>query len=126
MIVPHEHNYTISKDRFIKKYNSHPIQLGSGKEYWWGINTKYSNNIQFGNFFKNESVVVNMFESKEPNWNTFGFSPYQWKHIDISSIYSTSALTFKIKSYEIPELEVFLFAYSGKKEWYKLKLNKNI
>ena len=35
MIVPHEHNFTISKDRFIKKYNSHPIQLGSGKEYWW-------------------------------------------------------------------------------------------
>ena len=124
MIVPHEHNYTISKDRFIKKYNSHPIQLGSGKEYWWGINTKYSNNIQFGNFFKNESVVVNMFESKEPNWNTFGFSPYQWKHIDISSIYSTSALTFKIKSYEIPELEVFLFAYSGKKRMVQIKIEQ--
>ena len=124
IIVPHEHNYTISENRFIKKFNSHPIQLGSGKEYWWGVNTKYSNNLQFGNSFENESIVVNQFKSKESNWNTFGFSPYKWEHVDISSIYSTSALSFKIKSHEIPELEVFLFAYSGKKRKLQIKIDQ--
>ena len=60
IIVSHEHNYTTTKDKFIKVFNSHPIQLGVGKDYWWGINTKYSSSIQFGNSFKNESVVINL------------------------------------------------------------------
>ena len=76
IIVSHEHNYTKTKDKFIKVFNSHPIQLGVGKEYWWGINTKYSSSIQFGNSFKNESVVINTDRTKDKPWDTFGFSPH--------------------------------------------------
>ena len=74
IIVPHEHNYKKTNYIFTKVFNFHPIQLGAGKEYWWGINTKYSSSLQFGDSFKNESVVVELDESKKDlTWNTFGF-----------------------------------------------------
>ena len=89
-------NTTIRKQMILSKvFNSHPVQIGIGKEYWWGINTKYSSSLNFGSFFKNESVVVDLDKSKKDQWNTFGFSPYQWMRVDISSIYSTSAIMFK-------------------------------
>ena len=115
IIVPHQHNFKKTMDKFTKVFNSQPIELGVGKEYWWGINTKYSSSLQFGDYFENESVVFDLDESKKVPWNTFGFSPYQWKQVDISSIYTTSALTFKIKSAEVPGIQVVLFAYTGKK-----------
>ena len=123
VIVPHKHNYKKKTDSFTKVFNSHPIQLGSGKEYWWGINKKYSSSLQFGDSFENESVVVNFSESKDLKWNTFGFSPDQWMHVDISSIYRTSAIKFKIKANELPKLQVFIFAYTGKKRRLQKVLN---
>jgi len=120
VIVPHEHNYMKTKDTFTKVFNSQPIKLGVGKEYWWGINTKYSSSLQFGSSFDNESVVVDLDKSKEVPWNIFGFSPYQWMRVDLSSIYSTSALTFKLKTTQLPKLQAILFAYTGKKR----RLNK--
>lgn len=125
VIVPHEHNYKKTKDTFIKVFNSHPIQLGVGKEYWWGINTKYSSSLQFGSSFDNESVVVDLDKSKKVPWNIFGFSPYQWMRVDLSSIYSTSALTFKLKATEIPKLQAILFAYTGKKRRLQKILNES-
>ena len=125
VIVPHEHNYNSTSDKFIKVFNSHPIQLGAGKEYWWGINTKYSSSLQFGDTFKNESVVVDLDKSKEDQWNTFGFSPYKWMRVDISSIYRTSAITFKLKANEIPKIQLFLFAYTGKKRRLQKILNES-
>ncbi len=124
VIVPHEHKYKKTKDSFSKAFDSQPIQLGVGKEYWWGINTKYSSSLQFGDSFKNESVVVNLDLSKEVQWNTFGFSPYQWMRVDISSIYTTSALTFKVKAAEPPKIQAFLFAYTGKKRRLQKTLNE--
>ena len=124
VIVPHEHKYKKTKDSFSKAFDSQPIQLGVGKEYWWGINTKYSSSLQFGDSFKNESVVVDLDLSKEVQWNTFGFSPYQWMHVDISSIYTTSALTFKVKAAEPPKIQAFLFAYTGKKRRLQKTLNE--
>ena len=123
VIVPHKHNYKKEKDSFTKVFNSHPIQLGLGKEYWWGINKKYSSSLRFGDSFENESVVVDFSESKDLKWNTFGFSPYQWMHVDISSIYRTSAIKFKIKANELPKLQVFLFTYTGKKRRLQKVLN---
>jgi len=123
VIVPHEHNYKKTKDTFTKVFNSQPIQLGVGKEYWWGINTKYSSSLQFGSYFDNESVVVDLDESKEVPWNIFGFSPYQWMRVDLSSIYSTSALKFKLKATELPKLQAILFAYTGKKRRLQKILN---
>ena len=125
VIVPHEHNYKKTKDTFTKVFNSQPIQLGVGKEYWWGINTKYSSSLQFGGYFENESVVVDLDESKEVPWNTFSFSPYQWMRVDLSSIYTTSALTFKIKSAKLPGIQVVLFAYTGKKRRLQKILNES-
>ena len=124
-IVPYNYNYIKSKDKFTKSFDSHPQDLGVGKEYWWGINTKYSSSLKFGNSFKNESVVVDYPESKDLKWNTFGFSPYQWMHLDISSIYRTSAIKFKIKANELPKLKVFLFSYKGKKRRLQIVLNDN-
>ena len=125
IIVPHEHNYQKTSDTFKKVFDSHHIPLGVGKEYWWGINTKYSSSLQFGNFFKNESVVVKLDESVEDEWNTFGFSPYQWMSVDLSSIYKTSAIMFKVKAKEIPKLQAFLFAYTGNKRKLQKTLNES-
>lgn len=125
VIVPHEHNYKKTKDIFKKAFDSQPIQLGVGKEYWWGINTKYSSSLQFGDSFQNESVVVELDKSKEVPWNTFGFSPYQWMHVDISSIFTSSALTFKLKASELPKIQVVLFAYTGKKRRLEKILNES-
>ena len=125
VIVPHEHNYKKTKEIYTKVFDSHPIQLGSGKEYWWGINTKYSSSLQFGSSFKNESVVIDLDKSKKAPWNTFGFSPYQWMRVDISSIHTTSALTFKLKSTELPKLQTILFAYTGKKRKLEKILNES-
>ncbi len=124
ILVPHEHHYKLTKNEFKKVFDSHPIQLGVGKEYWWGINTKYSSSLKFGGSFDNESVIVDLDESKEEPWNTFGFSPYKWMRVDLSSIYSTSALKFKIRSTEIPSIQVFLFAYKGKKRRLQKILNE--
>ena len=125
VILPHKHNYKKTKDTFTKVFNSQPIQLGVGKEYWWGINTKYSSSLQFGSYFDNESVVVDLDEAKEVPWNTFGFSPYQWMRVDLSSIYSTSALKFKLKATKLPKLQAILFAYTGKKRRLQKILNES-
>ncbi len=125
VVVPHEHNYKKTKETFTKVFDSHPIQLGSGKEYWWGINTKYSSSLQFGSSFKNESVIIELDKSKKVPWNTFGFSPFQWMRVDISSIYTTSALTFKLKSTELPKLQTILFSYKGKKRKLEKILNES-
>ena len=125
IIVPHMHNYKKSKDTFTKVFETKPIQLGVGKEYWWGINTKYSSSLQFGSSFKNESVLVDLDQSKKVPWNTFGFSPYRWMHVDLSSIYTTSAITFKIKTNELPKLQAILFAYTGKKRRVQKTLNES-
>ena len=123
LIVPYKYNYKKTKDKFTKLFNSHPLNIGVGKDYWWGINTKYSSSFKFGDSFENESVVVDFSETKDLKWNTFGFSPYQWMHVDISSIYRTSAITFKIKANELPKLQVFLFSYKGKKRKLQKVLN---
>ena len=49
--------------------------------------------------------------------------PFQWMHLDISSIYRTSAIKFKIKANELPKLKVFLFSYKGKKRRLQIVLN---
>ena len=125
VIVQHEHNYKKTKDIFKKAFDSQPIQLGVGKEYWWGINTKYSSSLQFGDSFQNESVVVELDKSKEVPWNTFGFSPCQWMRVDISSIFTSSALTFKLKASELPKIQAVLFAYTGKKRRLEKVLNES-
>ena len=63
--------------------------------------------------------------SEKKSWNIFGFSPYKWMRIDLSSIYKTSALTFKLKATELPKIQAFLFAYTGKKRRLQKILNES-
>ena len=58
-------------------------------------------------------------------WDTFGFSPYKWMHVDLSSIYSTSAIMFKLKAKELPKLQAFLFAYTGEIRRLQKTLNES-
>ena len=125
IIVSHNHNYKKTKDTFTKVFDKHPIKIGFGKEYWWGINEKHSSSLKFGNAFENESVIVDLDLSEKKSWNIFGFSPYKWMRIDLSSIYKTSALTFKLKATELPKIQAFLFAYTGKKRRLQKTLNES-
>ena len=123
VIVQHNHDFQKTNDTSIKIFDSWPVQLGIGKEHWWGINTKYSSSIQFGESFINESVLVDLRKYSKDHWNTFGFSPYRWKRVDISSIFSTSAITFKIKADKIPKIQAFIFSYKGEKRKIQKILN---
>ena len=46
-------------------------------------------------------------------------------HVDLSSIYTTSAITFKIKTNKLPKLQAILFAYTGKKRREQKTLNES-
>ena len=41
-IVPHDHNFKKTNTRFTKIFKEHPIKIGQGREYWWGVNSLYS------------------------------------------------------------------------------------
>ena len=53
-VVQHKHNYNKSVENSIKTYTKHPFSIGMKKEYWWGINPKYSNNF---NFISNNNIT---------------------------------------------------------------------
>ncbi len=133
-IVPHKHQYSISSDLMNKEFNSFPVILGNEKKYWWGVNNEYSDNFSFitSSIFK-DSIADSDFEnllpeldvslallvnydntSENKNWNSFGFPFYKWQHADISKIYSTSALYFKVKAKKAPEIQIFMSSYNGK------------
>ena len=63
--------------------------------------------------------------SEKASWNTFGFSPYQWMRSDLSSIYTTSALRFKVKAAELPKLQAVLLAYTGKRRRLQKIINES-
>ena len=99
------------------------------KEYWWGINPEYSKNFtfiskeEFSSYFISdrkkhpeisEALAVTINSNKKQIWNTFGFAIHNWKRVDVSSIYRTSAVQFKIKADSIPKLSSTIRCYSGK------------
>ena len=117
-IVRHEHNYIKTDTNFKSSYNSFPIKIGIGSEYWWGVNSKYSTNFKFApssSSGQSESLIANVDLSIKNSWNNFGFAFDQWNHVDISEIYSTSALNFKIKSSTLPKLQIMIVSYKGEK-----------
>ena len=46
-------------------------------------------------------------------------------HVDLSSIYSTSAIKFKLKANELPKLQAILFAYTGERRRLQKTLNES-
>ena len=132
-IVSHQHNYKKSNENFRKTFTEQPINIGTEKEYWWGINPRYSNNFTFISnteftselALKKQKVIklpsvlsealnVTFNANKNQIWNNFGFAIYKWKHVDLATIYSSSAIQFKIKANKIPKLKTTILSYSGK------------
>ena len=69
------------------------------------------------------SLDVNYDKNSEDNkWNNFGFPFNKWEYADLSNIYTTSAIHFKIKSSTVPKIQLVIVAYSGKVR----RLTKNI
>ena len=133
-IVPHNHQYSFDSNINVKKINSFPVILGNEKKYWWGVDNKYSDNFSFITSSKfNDSISDLDFENLLPefnvslslkvnydeknenkNWNIFGFPFSRWQFVDISNIYSSSALYFKVKANKLPKIQIFLSSYKGK------------
>ena len=47
-------------------------------------------------------------------WNNFGFPLNKWEYADLSAIYTTSAINFKIRGSKVPKMQVNLGSYMGK------------
>ena len=127
-IVPHEHNYTKTDTEFKTTYNSFPVHIGVGSQYWWGINSTYASNFKFApNSIEgqSESLIADVDLSEKNSWNNFGFAFDKWNHVDISKIYSTSALNFKIKSSSIPNLQIMIVSYKGDKRRVQRLIDKS-
>ncbi len=119
-IVPHEHLYSKAKSIHSKKFHNHPIQIGQGKEYWWGVDSPYSSSFSFNNQSAHESITARI---AREDWTDFGFGVYQWLRVDLSSLASTSALSFILSGKKIPKIQTILVAYTGAKRRIQKTLN---
>ena len=144
-LVPYNHPYKISTETFTKKFNTLPINLGSEKKYWWGVNENYSSNFKFttkSNSIKSNttlnddnllpelnvslSLSVNYdLENKDKKWNSFGFPFNKWESADLSEVYLTSALNFKIIGKKVPKIKINLVSYLGKPRNISILINEN-
>jgi len=135
-IVPHVHNYGFAQSHFSNSFSSFPIPLGKEKKYWWGVNEMYSDNLKFttNSSFLNKSyqpsndslivlpeleVSLSLSVNYDKNaddykWNNFGFPLNKWEYADLSAIYTTSAIHFKIRGSKVPKMQVNLGSYMGK------------
>lgn len=118
-IVAYKDVYQVIPNSFVTTYDKHPLQIGNGKEYWWGINASYSENFHFVSDLKTwkgrEAVSVDIQMPEDKSWNQVGFAISAWNRVDISSIYSTSALRFRIKASDVPKIQIMFVSYSGAK-----------
>ena len=134
-VVAHQHQYKSEKSNFSRTFNNYPIALGNVKKYWWGINNNYSDNFKFltstsfVSDFKGKQtdslIVLPEFEvslslgvnydknSDDTKWNNFGFPFNKWEYADLSNIFSTSAIHFKIKGTNVPKMQLVLVSYKG-------------
>ena len=133
-IVPYSYSYVVSSETFTKKFNTLPITLGNEKKYWWGVNENYSSNFKFtsnsNSTNSNESIISKDFlseldvfsslsvdynsQKEDEKWNSFGFPFNKWESADLSEIYSTSALSFKIIAEKVPKMKINFISYLGK------------
>tara|TARA_B100001093_G_scaffold281613_1_gene269045 strand:- start:1933 stop:3177 length:1245 start_codon:yes stop_codon:yes gene_type:complete len=143
-VVPHHHPFKIQKSNFTKTFENFPIALGDIKKYWWGVNENYSDNFKFQTstsfvsdakgkkmdsltvlpeFEVSLSLAVNYDKNSDDNkWNNFGFPFNKWERADLSNIYSTSAIHFKVNGLSVPKMQLVLVSYKGKVK----RLSKNI
>ena len=119
-IVPHEHPYSKAKSIQSIKFHDHPIQIGQGKEYWWGVDSPYSSSFSFNKLSAHESITAQI---AQEDWTDFGFGVYQWLRMDLSSLASTSALSFIVSGKKIPKIQTTFVAYTGAKRRIQKTLN---
>mgnify|MGYP006270450217 FL=1 len=50
----------------------------------------------------------------EIKWNDFGFPINNWEYADLSTIYTSSAIYFKVKGPKVPLIQIDLSSYKGK------------
>ncbi len=133
-VVPYKYLYKVSKKNFTKKINTYPVILGNEKKYWWGVNENYTSNFKFttSTNFANSNISFALsvdFDSKKEDrkWNSFGFPLNKWELADLSEIYPSSVLSFKIFSENIPKMKINFISYIGKpKNISKIISEKNI
>ena len=119
-IVPHDHNFKKTNTRYTKIFKEHPIQIGQGREYWWGVNSLYSSSFSFNDESIHERIYANI---SEKDWKEFGFGVYKWHRADISEIASSSAISFILDAKEMPKIQTTLVAYTGPKRRIQKTLN---
>ena len=77
----------------------------------------YSDNFHFVSDVKtwrgNDALSVDIQMPEDKSWNQVGFAVSAWNRVDISSIFSTSALRFSIKASEVPKVQIMLVSYAG-------------
>ncbi len=133
-VVPYKYLYKVNKKNFTKKINTYPVILGNEKKYWWGVNENYTSNFKFttSTNFANSNISFALsvdFDSKKEDrkWNSFGFPINKWELADLSEIYPSSVLSFKIVSENIPKMKINFISYIGKpKNISKIISEKNI
>tara|TARA_B110001452_G_scaffold60219_1_gene46918 strand:+ start:232 stop:1422 length:1191 start_codon:yes stop_codon:yes gene_type:complete len=133
-VVPYKYLYKVNKKNFTKKINTYPVILGNEKKYWWGVNENYTSNFKFttSTNFANSNISFALsvdFDSKKEDrkWNSFGFPLNKWELADLSEIYPSSVLSFKIVSENIPKMKINFISYIGKpKNISKIISEKNI
>lgn len=120
-IVPHKYLYKVNKKNSTKKINTFPVILGNEKKYWWGVNENYSSNFKFTNStnFANSNISFALsvnydLQKIDKKWNSFGFPLNKWELADLSEIYSSSVLSFKIISENVPKMKINFISYIGK------------
>lgn len=134
-LVPHNHNYKIEDSDFTKIFNAHPIVIGNEKKYWWGVIESICGNFKFNpnpsiNNIQNISHSIYVDYNKEnidSKWNNFGFPFNKWEYGDLSNLYTSSAIYFKIKAKQTPKIKLTLSSYAGEKKRIQKTINeKNV
>ena len=127
-LVPHQHGYIRSDDSFTTEVTSLPLVLGEKLDAWWGINPQHSQNIVFiprDSFLcqnrssealelsGSQAVHVHIPRAEIEAWNDFGFAIDGWNRVDLSSVFTTTALVFEIHGAYVPKMKVSLLGFTG-------------
>lgn len=87
-----------------------PIQLDSNK-LWWGLE---SNTVQWMQPSDGTSLALNYNRNGiDKAWNAFGVALNDWETLDMSGLYSASALTFELQGQWAPMTVAIWSAYGA-------------
>ena len=118
-VVPHQHDYGVAPSTSTYRVESLPFAMGTGQEFWWGINGAESDHFRFASsteaFGGSETLVADVDVSGKNPWDSFGFGVHLWLGVDVADLHSASAIQFRIRAKSVPKLRMMLFAYKGKK-----------